>query len=134
MLSHKAYFLLLWFFVCYVEAQFNLFPDGTHSTATLSQGCNTALNATITCDSYLQQLVSNDYYGSLNNATLQGSVCSAACGTSLSLYHRSVTTACASDPQPWPGVPAVWAGDAIWAMYNRTCLKDPATGRYCIGE
>ncbi|RDB24798.1 hypothetical protein Hypma_007466 [Hypsizygus marmoreus] len=117
-----------------VEGQFKLFPDGTHSTQNLSPGCITALNATITCDPYIQQLVSNDYYGSLGNATLQDAVCTAGCGSSLTSYHASVVQVCASDPQPWPGVPAAWAGDVIWATYNRTCLKDPATGAYCVDQ
>lgn len=116
-----------------VEAQFQLFPNGTHSTASLSQDCITALNATITCDSYIQDIVSNDYYGSLGNSTLQDSVCATECGTSLASYHHTVALACTNSPQPWPGVPAIWAGDVIWATYNRTCLKDPATGGYCVG-
>jgi len=120
--------------VPFIKAQFQLFPNGTQSTVNLSQGCVTALNATITCDPYIQQLVATDYYGSLGNATLQDSICAAACGTSLASYHANVAAACSSEPQPWPGVPAVWAGEVIWATYNRTCLKDPATGQYCVGK
>ena len=109
------------------------FPNGTHSTANLSQGCITALNAVINCDPYIQYLVSNDYYGSLGNATLQNSLCAAVCGALLALYHTNVALACASDPQPWPGIPAFWTSNVIWVTYNRTCLKDPATGAYCVG-
>lgn len=116
-----------------VVAQFQLFPNGTQSTANLSQGCITALNDTINCDPYIQYLVSNDYYGSLGNATLQNSVCAAGCGESLASYHANIALACTNDPQPWPGIPASWTGDVIWATYNRTCLKDPATGAYCVG-
>ena len=116
-----------------VEAQFQLFPNGTGSTVDLSEGCTAALNAPINCDPYIQYLASNDYYGSLGNATLQDSLCSAQCGASLESYHSNVALTCANDPQPWPGVPAIWTGDVIWATYNRTCLKDPATGAYCIG-
>ena len=122
------------FLVNGINAQFQLFPNGTQSTANLSQGCITALNATITCDPYIQQLVATDYYGSLRNATLQDLVCAPACGTSLASYHAHVLAACLTDPQPWQGVPSVWAGDVVWATYNRTCLKDPATGLYCAGE
>lgn len=121
-------------FLTGIDAQFQLFPQSTQSTADLSQACIAALNATITCDPYIQQLVATDYYGSLGNASLQNSVCGAACGTSLASYHAHVVAACSSDPQPWPGVPAIWAGDAVWATYNRTCLKDPATGLYCVGK
>jgi hypothetical protein len=117
-----------------IQAQFQLFPNGTQSTVNLSPGCITALNATITCDPYIQQLVATDYYGSLGNATLQDSVCATDCGASLASYDANVVAACSSDPQPWSGVPAVWAGDVIWATYNRTCLKDPATGQYCVGK
>ena len=35
-----------------VEAQFNLFPNDTHSTGSLSQDCITTLNATIACNPY----------------------------------------------------------------------------------
>lgn len=116
-----------------VEAQFQLYPNGTGSTANLSEECATALDATINCDPYIQYLASNDYYGSLGNSTLQDSLCSAPCGASLASYHSNVALKCANDPQPWPGVPAVWTGDVMWATYNRTCLKDPATGAYCVG-
>jgi hypothetical protein len=117
-----------------IRARFQLFPNGTHSTANLSRSCVTALNATIACDPYVQQLVATDYYGTLGNATLQDTVCAAGCGTSLGSYHANVARACVNDPQPWHGVPALWAGDVIWATYNRTCLKDPATGKYCVGK
>ena len=117
-----------------IKAQFQLFPNGTQSTANLSQGCITALNTTITCDPYIQQLAATDYYGSLGNATLQDSVCAAGCGASLASYHTQVAAACSSDPEPWSGIPAVWVGDVIWATHNRTCLKDPTTGRYCVGK
>jgi len=117
-----------------INAQFQLFPNGTQSTENLSQGCITALGATITCDPYIQHLVATDFYGSLGNATLQSSVCEAACGASLASYHTGVVTACSNDPQPWPGIPAFWAGDVAWAAYNKTCLKDPATGLYCVGK
>ncbi|TFK33710.1 hypothetical protein BDQ12DRAFT_670041 [Crucibulum laeve] len=130
----EAYLLASWLFIHQVQAQFKLFPNSTHSTANLSQGCITVLNATINCDSYIQQLVLNDYYGSLSNVTLQDSVCSAACSMSLGSYHNGAVTACASNPQPWPGVPAVWAGNAIWALYNRTCLKDPTTEAYGVNQ
>lgn len=134
MFTRLAYPLALSWFLPHVQAQFILFVDGTQAILDISQGCTTALNATINCDPYLQQLVSDDYYGSLNNATLQNSVCAASCGTSLKSYHTAVATACANDPQPWDGVPAVWAGDVIWAAYNQTCLKDPTTGAYCVGS
>ncbi|KAH9478590.1 LysM domain-containing protein [Psilocybe cubensis] len=134
MFTRLAYPLAFSWILPRVHAQFNLFVDGTQAVSDISQGCTTALNATINCDPYLQQLVSDDYYGSLNNATLQNSVCAASCGISLKSYHNTVASACANDPQPWDGVPAVWAGDVIWAAYNQTCLKDPTTGAYCVDQ
>lgn len=116
------------------NAQLNLFINGTQSTENLSQACTSALNTTIACDAYLLQLASTDYYGSLNNASLQSTVCATACGSSLSSYHNNVATACANDPEPWQGIPAVWAGDVLWATFNTTCLKDPGTGQFCIGK
>jgi hypothetical protein len=126
-------FVVATLLIPFIQAQFQLFPNGTQSTVNLSQGCIAALNATITCDPYIQQLVATDYYGSLGNASLQDSVCAAGCGTSLASYHDDVAAACSSDPLPWSGIPAVWTGDVIWATYNRTCLKDPSTGQYCVG-
>jgi len=127
-------FVVVALLIPFIEGQFQIFPDGTRSTVNLSQGCISALNATIACNPYIQQMVATDYYGSLGSPTLQDSICAAGCGTSLASYHAQVAAACASTPQPWPGIPAVWAGDVIWATYNRTCLKDPATGRYCVGK
>ncbi|EAW07585.1 LysM peptidoglycan-binding domain-containing protein [Aspergillus clavatus NRRL 1] len=117
-----------------VAAQIQLYQYGLNSTATLSAGCSTALKATLQCDPYLYTLATNDHFGSLGNKTFQDQLCQGACGTSLTTYHNTVVEKCASDPQPWDGVPAVWAGDILWATYNRTCLKDPKTNVYCTEE
>ena len=114
-----------------------LFPNDTLVTSTavnLSQGCVTAMEASLSCDPYLQSLANQDYYGSMDNSSLQSSLCDPACGSTLSSYHSSVISSCISDPQPWPGVPASWYGDVIWAAYNQTCLKDSNSGLYCNGE
>lgn len=100
----------------------------------VSTACSTAINASISCDPYLVALTEADSFGAINDTALQSSMCAASCGSALSSYHDSVSIACASDPQPWHGIPAVWAGDAVWATYNRTCLKDPKTGEYCSGK
>ncbi len=114
-----------------------LFPNDTltaSTTATLSTGCITAMEAPLACDPYIQVLASQDYYGSMDNASLQNSLCEQDCGRSLSKYHSSVASACHSDPQPWSGIPATWYGDLVWASYNQTCLKDSKTGQYCNGK
>lgn len=116
----------------FIQGQIQIFPNGTQSTVDLTQGCTSASTATIACEPYIQRLAT-DYYGSLGNATLQNTICAAGCGSSLASYHARVAAACASAPQPWPGIP-VWAGDVLWATYNRTFLKDPSTGRYCVGK
>lgn len=110
-----------------------LYSDGLFADNDISSTCSAAINATIACDPYLLALTEADSFGALNDTSLQSSICRVSCGGSLTEYHNKVTTACAQDPQPWNGVPAVWAGDAIWATYNRTCLKDPSTGKWCSG-
>ena len=114
-----------------------LFPNDTliiSTAVTLSQGCITAMEALLSCDPYLQSLANQDYYGSMDNSSLQISLCDPACGSTLSSYHSSVISSCISDPQPWPGIPASWYGDTLWATYSQTCLKDSKSGLYCNGQ
>lgn len=82
----------------------------------------------------MQSLATVDYYGPIGNDILQESLCDASCGSSLASYHNEVQQACAGDPEPWDGVPAVWVGDIIWSTYNRTCLKDETTGEFCTSK
>ncbi|PKX91129.1 LysM peptidoglycan-binding domain-containing protein [Aspergillus novofumigatus IBT 16806] len=117
-----------------VVGQINLYQYGLNSSATLSAACSNALEATLQCDPYLYTLATIDHFGPLGNDTFQDQLCQSACGTSLTMYHNTVSEQCAKDPQPWDGIPAVWAGDILWATYNRTCLKDPKTGLYCTNE
>ncbi|GFF42111.1 autolysin [Aspergillus udagawae] len=117
-----------------VVGQINLYQYGLNSSATLSAACSNALEATLQCDPYLYTLATIDHFGPLGNDTFQDQLCQSTCGTSLTTYHNSVSEQCAKDPQPWDGIPAVWAGDILWATYNRTCLKDPKTGVYCTNE
>jgi hypothetical protein len=97
----------------------------------VSNGCLNALNATIQCDAYLVSLATADDYTTLNNDTVQKSVCDPQCGTELSKYQSTVKSACAQDPMPWPDIPATYFGDFVWAYYNGSCLRDPATGAWC---
>lgn len=111
--------------------QVTLYPNGTQSATRISSGCASAIGGSISCDPYIQALAETNWYGSLNDSALQTSVCPSACSTSLSTYHSIVSTACANDPQPWDGIPATWAGDILWATYNRTCLKEQQTDYLC---
>ena len=127
-------FLLLVIIATTSYCQFTLYPNGTQSTTTLSTGCSIAIGESLDCNPYLQGLAETDYYGSLNDSALQTSICNPACGSALETYHSSISSSCANDPQPWDGIPATWAGDVLWATWNRTCLKDSKTGEYCSGR
>ncbi|TFK69174.1 hypothetical protein BDN72DRAFT_840792 [Pluteus cervinus] len=39
--------------------------------------------------------------------------------------------ACASDPQPFTGIPATYFGDVVHSAYDLFCMKDNSTGQYC---
>ncbi|KAI9775110.1 MAG: hypothetical protein M1839_001421 [Geoglossum umbratile] len=124
--------LLVGFLVSYAAADLLLYPNNTLVPgAVISTGCLKAMNVNIACDEFVAELAQTNFYGSLNNNSIQNSVCNPACGTALSKYHSSVVAACASDPAPWVGVPANYYGDLVWATYNLTCFKDPGTGQYC---
>ena len=115
-------------------ADLQLYPNNTLTPSnTLSPSCLSAMNATIACDPYLVSLAATDYFGSLNDDDLQTSVCAPTCGSSLSKYHSSVKEACSKDPVPWDGVSAIYYGDFIWAQYNLTCIRDPASKQWCNG-
>ena len=126
--------LLILAFVNVTQGQLNLYSDGLFTDNVISSQCSTAISAQISCDPYFVALTSADSFGAINDTALQASMCMTSCGTALSSYHYAVSAACAQDPQPWDGLPAVWAGDAVWATYNRTCLKNPDGDGYCGGE
>ncbi|KAL8671163.1 MAG: hypothetical protein Q9168_004340 [Polycauliona sp. 1 TL-2023] len=111
-------------------AQLDLYGGGLFTDNDISSKCSSAISAQISCDPYLIALTSADSFGALNDTTVQASICTDTCGQALSSYHKAVIAACVQDLQPWDGLPAEWAGDAVWATYNRTCLKD-LTGQYC---
>lgn len=62
---------------------------------------------------------------------MQDALCDPRCGVSLANYHSDVSSACASDVQPFDGLPATYFGDVAAATYNLTCLTDSSTGEYC---
>lgn len=117
-----------------VEAQIQLYQYGVNASTMISDACSSTLARTLDCDPYLYTLATIDFFGPLGNDSFQDALCESACGASLGAYHTAVEDQCANDPDPWNGVPAVWAGDILWSTYNRTCLKDPDTGRYCTGK
>jgi hypothetical protein len=104
-------------------------PQAKH----VSPGCEAAMKAPLNCDPYLKIFTKKNCYEPLNNTALQQSVCKPECGTALAAYHTSVAKACASDPQPFPGLSATYYGDNAYAIYNLTCLTDTRTGDYCTG-
>ena len=115
-----------------VAADFAIFEPGLIGNSTnvaLSQPCVDALQTSLQCDQYLLNSVAADTYSYVPPSTLD-TYCTASCGTSLKNYHVKVIAACANDPYPWPGTPAVHYGDEVWAKYNMTCLKD-SSGQYC---
>ncbi|KAK6008144.1 hypothetical protein QM012_000047 [Aureobasidium pullulans] len=115
-----------------VYADFTIFEPGliaNSSNAALSEQCVTAMQSTLPCDPSLRLLASTEAFSLLPVSVLD-TLCSADCGKSLASYHASVARACASDPEPWQGTPAVHYGDQIWAQYNLTCFKD-SQNNYC---
>jgi hypothetical protein len=116
--------------------QLLFYPNDTLvPSSNLSAACLKAMNASIAaCDPYIFQIAAADNYYTLDNATIQQSICNPRCGTELSQHRSSVATACAPDPMPWESVPATYLPDFVWAYYNATCLKDPSTGQWCIGQ
>jgi hypothetical protein len=119
--------------VASVMAQIDLYEYGTNATASISDGCTSALTKELNCDPYLFTLSMSDYFGPVGNETFQDQLCDEGCGRALEAYHSSVEQQCAGDIEPWDGIPAVWAGDVLWSTRNRTCLKDPKTNTYCTG-
>ncbi|KAH8731852.1 hypothetical protein GQ44DRAFT_735576 [Phaeosphaeriaceae sp. PMI808] len=130
----KSYCLSLTELYNVAESYFFNFTGGLGpDVAPISTACNDALVAAIDCDLFLTFAMSDSYYGPLNNQTLQDGLCRASCGTALTAYTSKVTTACKSDPQPFPGLPATYWGEQAKAVYDLFCLKDAATGKYCTG-
>lgn len=129
-MSFKSLFVLT--LPILTRAQLSFYPNNTLIVSGgVSTACLNALNATVQCDPYLVSLATADDYTTLNNDTVQKSVCDPLCGSKLSKYQSSVKSACKNDPIPWSDIPAVYFGDFVWAYYNGSCLRDPATGAWC---
>lgn len=113
----------------------SFFFNNTNLTAkypNLSGPCVTSLNAQLSCDPQVQTLMLQDAYGPLGNETVQDILCRASCGTDLTNYISSVSSSCANDAEILPGRPLTWWGDSAYAAWNQFCLKDSATGSYCV--
>ncbi|KAF4153480.1 hypothetical protein CNMCM6069_000690 [Aspergillus lentulus] len=95
----------------------------------LTETCKTALTQKIICHSYLEKFRSPVVGQYIENSTLANEVCDKGCGQSLKSWFDNVSTTCAS--QYINKAVATELGGYMYAGYNLTCLKDPATGRYC---
>lgn len=116
-------------------AQINLYPDDlTPSPVDLSASCISAINDTVACDSALLSFAFQDYFGPLNNPSMQSSLCENTCGTALASYRKNVVSTCGQQTEMAQGFPVTYVGDLVWSYYNLTCLKDPKTGEWCSGK
>lgn len=115
-------------------AQLNLYPDDlSPSPVDLAATCIAAINATVSCDSALMSYAFIDYYGPLNDTTIQLSICNSTCGQSLVSYRENVIATCGSNTEMEQGFPVTYMGDLVWNYYNLTCMKDPNSGAWCTG-
>ncbi|KAE9375150.1 carbohydrate-binding module family 50 protein [Stipitochalara longipes BDJ] len=122
-------------FVAVVRAQLILYNSSAaiNSTQALSTACTNAMIANISCPIELLTFAGVGNLVASDNVTVP-QICSSSCTKSLASYHKNISTACAHDPAPWPGIPATWPGDIMWAYANRTCLTNATTGKYCVDE
>ena len=82
------------------------------SSFKLSDKCNTALTATIECDTFIQSWQQPAWRGGLGNSTLTDCVCDAGCGASLTSYFTNVQTSCVV--YNLSGYPLTIPGGYIW--------------------
>ncbi|KAF4552682.1 LysM domain-containing protein 5 [Elsinoe fawcettii] len=111
-------------------AQIQFFPSDTTYENQLSSACVEALATTIQCDAGFTFFPNTDFQGPFENSSSLDNFCGQSCSKSLASYHDAVSASCGV-AEPYTGVPALYAGDRMWAYQNRTCLKDPASGEYC---
>ncbi|KAI5455805.1 LysM domain protein [Mariannaea sp. PMI_226] len=97
----------------------------------LSDSCQSVLQQSIACDTYVASFKAKEYHGSLNNTALTNSVCAASCGIALTTARRRIAGACASTPELFPGYPILSIIDTVITGWNETCLKDKTSGKYC---
>jgi hypothetical protein len=118
-----------------VAADSYFFPNGSfYPYSDIDTECSTAIQASINCSVDLLTYAYADTFYPLGNTTYQESFCNENCGSSLATYVQAVQTACDGQPQPFQGLPATYYGDFAWSTWNLTCLQDPNTGQFCIGN
>lgn len=100
--------------------------------STLPSSCQSALTQVIDCPEEAQKFQIASWYGGFENDTLSGHVCSAECDVSIKSWFQQVVKNCASVNQTT--FPLTVKGGSLWASWNQTCVKDPATGQYCGGK
>jgi hypothetical protein len=98
----------------------------------LSQGCQTALTATVKCDYEVARFRELRYRGALESRNMTDSVCDVGCSRSLGLWFDTVTSSCRGY-QVNDAIPNR-AGGIVWAAWNETCLMDPELQEYCGGK
>jgi hypothetical protein len=113
---------------------FQVYSPDFISTLGLPATCQTALTASIYCNSLVSTWTSPAYRGSLDNRTLTISVCDAGCGSSLATYFNTVNSACAG--YSITGAPPTMLGGYMWEGYNETCLANTVAVpiEYCNGK
>ncbi|CAG8018440.1 unnamed protein product [Penicillium nalgiovense] len=110
---------------------FSIYSSDSLEKIDLPDTCKTSLAADIKCETYLENMMSRKWHGSLNNDTLTDLVCDTSCGESLSEWFGAVQNNCGG--YNISGSPPELYGGRIWAGYNETCSKDKATDKYCNG-
>jgi hypothetical protein len=110
---------------------FSIYSSDSLEKIDLPDTCKTSLAANIKCETYLENMMSRKWHGSLNNGTLTDLVCDTSCGESLSEWFGAVQNNCGG--YNFSGSPPELYGGRIWAGYNETCSKDKATDKYCNG-
>lgn len=111
-----------------------MFSNGTLSGLGLSSVCENALYQKVDCDDNISSLVTNDYIGSFNNATMTDLVCTVGCEASIAQFHDSVSTSCGDSASIIPGISYLDFIDQVWSNWNQSCFVDPSTGENCNGE
>lgn len=95
----------------------------------LPDTCRNALTEIIACDNRTEQFQASGLRSWFGNVNDTDSVCANSCGESLKSWFDSVSIACAGY-QVNDALPTLLGG-RIWDGWNQTCLKDPATDKYC---
>ncbi|TPX10950.1 uncharacterized protein E0L32_008156 [Thyridium curvatum] len=95
----------------------------------LPEQCQKALTEVILCDNRTELFQASALRSWQGSVEATDKVCRASCGKSLKSWYDTVSIACAghmvNDALP------TLLGGRIWDGWNQTCLKDPASRKYC---